>query len=99
MLLKVGSWNSECIIILLIYFINCQKARFTKKQVSFSKKLKYKISRFARDSLILLRTPVSAIFVFAPKILSCCIAFMGTVYPFAMPGPPAELMTREKNNF
>ena len=29
--LKVGSFNFECIILLLIYFINCQKALFTRK--------------------------------------------------------------------
>ena len=29
--LKVGSWRFEGIIILLIYFLNCQKTQFTKK--------------------------------------------------------------------
>ena len=29
--LKVGSWRFEGIIILLIYFLNCRKALFTKK--------------------------------------------------------------------
>ena len=29
--LKVGSFSFECIMILLIYFINCQKAYFTRK--------------------------------------------------------------------
>ena len=29
--LKIGSFSFECIIILLIYFINCQKALFTRK--------------------------------------------------------------------
>ena len=29
--LKVGSWSFEGILILLIYFLNCQKAFFTKK--------------------------------------------------------------------
>ena len=29
--LKVGSFNFKCIIILLIYFINSQKALFTRK--------------------------------------------------------------------
>ena len=34
---------------------------------------KYYISRFTRDSLTLLRTPVSAIFVFAPTIDNAAI--------------------------
>ena len=55
------------------------------------------ISRFARDSLTLLRTPVSAIFRFAPKIDSAAIAMLkGNTYPFIKPGPPGELMTGEK---
>ena len=29
--LKVGSFSSECIILLPIYFINCKKALFTRK--------------------------------------------------------------------
>ena len=29
--LKVGSWSFECIIIFLIYFLNCRKALFTRK--------------------------------------------------------------------
>ena len=29
--LNVGSWSFEGIIILLIYFLNCRKALFTKK--------------------------------------------------------------------
>ena len=37
--LKVGSFSFECIMILLIYFINCQKVLFTRKRVSFSKKV------------------------------------------------------------
>ena len=36
--LKVGSWSLEGIIILLIYFLNCRKALFAKKQASVSKK-------------------------------------------------------------
>ena len=33
--LKVSSWSFEGIILLLIYFLNCRKALFTKnKQVS-----------------------------------------------------------------
>ena len=31
MALKVGSWSFECIITLLIYFINCRKTAFTRK--------------------------------------------------------------------
>ena len=30
------------------------------------------------------------------QLSSCCIEFWGNVYPFTMPGPPGELMTREK---
>ena len=61
-----------------------------------------------RDSLTLLRTPVSVIFSFAPKsqrakittqLSSCCNAFWDNIYPFTMPGPGAELMTREKKIF
>ena len=37
----------EGIIILLIYFLNCRKAFFTKKYVSFSKKYTVKIIRLA----------------------------------------------------
>ena len=48
----------------------------------------------------MLRTPVRAIFSFVPKLttqlLSCLNAFWGNIYPFPMPGPPGELMTREK---
>ena len=33
--LKVGSFSFECIIILLIYFINCQKALFYKEMSNF----------------------------------------------------------------
>ena len=39
-------------------------------------------------------------FSFAQKlttqVLSCCNAFWGNIYHFTMPGPPGELMTREK---
>ena len=53
------------------------------------------------DSLPLLRTPVSAFFSFAPKLtiklLPRCNAFWGNIYQFAMPKPPGELMTREKD--
>ena len=45
--LKVGSFSFECIIILLIYFIDCQKAPFTRKLVSFSKKYRVKSVRLA----------------------------------------------------
>ena len=47
MTLKVGSWSFEGIIILLIYFLNCQKALFTKKSVSFSKKYRVQKVRLA----------------------------------------------------
>ena len=45
--LKVGSWNFEGIIILLIYFLNCRKALLTKKQASFSKRERVKSIRLA----------------------------------------------------
>ena len=35
--LKIDSWSFEGFIILLIYFLNCRKALFTEKQLSFSK--------------------------------------------------------------
>ena len=44
-LLKVGSCRFEGIIILLIHFLNCQKALFTKKLASFSKKYRVKSIR------------------------------------------------------
>ena len=47
LVLKIGSFSFECIEILLIYFINCQKALFTRKCVSFSKKYRVKSSRLA----------------------------------------------------
>ena len=31
LVLKVGAWSLEGIVILLIYFLNCRKALFTKK--------------------------------------------------------------------
>ena len=46
-LLKVGTWSFEGIIILLICFLNCQKALFTKKQAGFSKKYRVKSIRLA----------------------------------------------------
>ena len=58
------------------------------------------MSRFAQDSLTLLCTPVTAILVFTPKIenkadvMLHCI--LGNVYPFTLPKPPRELMSREK---
>ena len=45
--LKVGSFSFECIIILQIYFINCRKALFSRKYVSFSKKYEVKSIRLA----------------------------------------------------
>ena len=58
------------------------------------------------DSLTLLRTPVSAIFVYSPKkkkkkkkrqrsYRHAALHFGGNVYPFTMPGPSGELMTTE----
>ena len=57
--LKVGSFSFDCIIILIIDFIHCQKALFTREWVHFSKKLKV---LDARDSLTLMRIPVSTTF-------------------------------------
>ena len=45
--LKVGSWSFEGIIILLIYFLHCWKALFTKKSASFCKKYRVKSIRLA----------------------------------------------------
>ena len=45
--LKVGSWSLECIIISLIYLINCRKALLTRKWVSFSKKCRVKSIKLA----------------------------------------------------
>ena len=55
-LLKIGSWSFECIIILLIYFLNCWKALFKSQKVSFNKKHKVKSIRLA----LLRRIPFSA---------------------------------------
>ena len=45
----------------------------------------------------MLRTPVSAIFIFAPKTDNAnYITFWGNVYSFTMLGPPGELLTGEK---
>ena len=52
-------------------FSKLSESTFTRKQVRFSKTYRVKSIRFccfARNSLTLLRTPVRAIFVFAPKI-------------------------------
>ena len=46
-LLKIGSWSFECIIILLIYFLNCWKALFKSQKVSFNKKHRVKSIRLA----------------------------------------------------
>ena len=88
-------------MILLIYFLNFRKAHFTKKLISFSKKYRFKsISCFARDFLTLLRTPVRAILFtrqnMTTQLSSSCIAFWGNVYPFTLPEPSGELITREK---
>ena len=52
------------------------------------------------DSPTLLCTPVSAIFVYAPKINNAAIVMLhcilGNVYNFSMPGPPEELTTSKK---
>ena len=45
--LKVGSCSFECIVFLFIYFLNRQKALFTRKKVSVSKKYRYKNIRLA----------------------------------------------------
>ena len=67
-LLKIGSWSFECIIILLIYFLNCWKALFKRQKVSFNKKHRVKSVRLALLRWIpSLCTPVSAIFVCVPK--------------------------------
>ena len=42
-LLKIGSWSFECIIILLIYFLNCWKALFKSQKVSFNKSTELKV--------------------------------------------------------
>ena len=69
-LLKIGSWSFECIIILLIYFLNCWKALFKSQKVSFNKKHKVKSIRLALLRRIpLLCTPVSAIFLSVPKFV------------------------------
>ena len=69
-LLKIGSWSFECIIILLIYFLNCLKALFKSQKVSFNKKHRVKSIRSALLHRIpLLCTPVSAIFVSVPKFV------------------------------
>ena len=51
------------------------------------------------DSLTLVRTPVRAIFSFAPELtkqlLSCCNAFWGIIYQFTMPEPLGERMIRK----
>ena len=48
----------------------------------------------------MLRTPVSAIFTFAPKTDNAAIVMLhyilGNVYSFTMLGPPGEILTREK---
>ena len=75
----------------------------TRRLPSFTKKsLKLKVldKPLVRGSLTLLHTPISAIFVFPPKLemplTSCCIAFWDSVYLFTTPGPPGELMASEK---
>ena len=69
-LLKIGSWSFECIIILLTYFLNCWKALFKSQKVSFNKKHKVKSIRLAFCvEFPLLCTPVSAIFVSVPKFV------------------------------
>ena len=104
--LKVGSLSFEGTIVLLILFSKLLEGTFTNKWASFSKKYSVKNIRlavFARDSPSLLRAPVRANFSFAPKLttqlLSCCNAFWGNIYPLTMPGPPGELMKREKISF
>ena len=102
-ILKVGFWSSYSIIILLIYFLNCRKALFTRREVSLSKRYRFKCFRLA----VLLGIPwlccahQLALFLYTRQKLttqlsSCCIAFWGNVYPFTMSGPPGELMTTEK---
>ena len=45
--LKVGSFSFRCVVTLLIYFINCQKALFKRKWVGFSKNYRVKSIRLA----------------------------------------------------
>ena len=45
--LKVGSCSFESIIILLIHFLNCRKALFIRRYVSFSKTYRFKSIRLA----------------------------------------------------
>ena len=101
--LNVGSCTSNVSYFLFIYFLNRQKALFTRKYVSFSKKYRFKSIRLAifRGIPYLCCAHQLALFLFTRQKLttqlsSCCIAFWGSVYPFTMPGPPGELMTREK---
>ena len=71
---KLGSSLKEKNFLPSEYFFSF-KGRFLEFR-SFSKKYRVKNIRlafFARDSLTMLRTPVSAIFVFAPKIDNAAI--------------------------
>ena len=87
---------------LLILFFKLSESIFYK-EISFSKKYRFKSIRLA----VCEGFPNSAcahqlaLFLFTRQkltmqISSCCIAFWGNVYTFTMPGPPEELMTREK---
>ena len=64
-------------------FSKLSESTFYKEISKLKEKLqikKYWISRFARDSLTLLRTPVSAIFVFAPKINNAAIIMLHCIF-------------------
>ena len=75
LLLKKGSWSFECIIILLIYFLNCWKALFKRQKLSFNKKYRVKSIRLALLRKIpLLCTPVCAICISVPKFDTVDIA-------------------------
>ena len=60
----------------------------------------YKISRFVRDFPTLLRTPVRAIYVFAPKIENAAIVKLHCILGYCLPihhaWLPGELLTGEK---
>ena len=45
------------------------------------------------------RLVLSSVLKLTMQLSSCCNAFWGNIHPFTMPGPPGELMTREKYNF
>ena len=84
-------------------FSKLSVSTFCNVIIKFQQKVQSKknqIIRIPKDSLTLLRTPVSAFLVSRQKsttqLSPYCNAFWSKIYPLTMTGPPGGLITRDK---